>query len=144
MNWACSNFNLNLLSVVGTWKPSRKIKMSSKNCKIFSKPLWSIWEYFKTYPSLKLTVRPWTWAEIQKERFVSLRHQFSEQNVCFKEEYPHHLLHYHPSLGFYFAPQNTSTPRSIHHAQVFSVDLNTPKPEQQMGTTEVGFCKNNL
>lgn len=64
-----------------------------------------------------------------------------------KSIYPHHVFHHYPSLGFCdsrntnFSAQNTVTPRSIHHIQVFSIDLKPQKPEQQMGTTEVGFAK---
>ena len=82
---------------------------------------------FRNIPSLKLNV-------------------FSKAKM-WKGKYPHHVFHHYPSLGFCdsrntnFTAQNTLTPRSIHHIQVFSIDLNPPKPEQQTGTTEVGFAK---
>lgn len=88
---------------------------------------------FRNIPSLKLNA-------IFKGKNVS----------CRKGIYiPIHVFHHYPSLGFCdsrntslnLTVQNTLTPRSIHHIQVFSIDLNRPQPEQQMGTTEVGFAK---
>lgn len=106
-------------------------KCPPKNCKISATHFDPLGK-FRNIPSLKLNV-------VFKGKQVSSR----------KGIYPHHVFHHYPSLGFCdsrntnlnLTVQNTLTPRSIHHIQVFSIDLNPPKPEQQMGTTEVGFAK---